>query len=61
MPINADQSIAEPIKLPFVIKIVDLSIFERPFYTGFTVSILTFVWGKIVINFLHIHLNMCSH
>ena len=25
------------IKLPFVIKIVVLSIFERPFYTGFTV------------------------
>ena len=26
------------IKLPFVIKIFVLSIFERPFYTGFTVS-----------------------
>ena len=25
------------IKLPFVIKIFVLSIFERPFYTGFTV------------------------
>ena len=25
------------IKLPFVIKILVLSIFERPFYTGFTV------------------------
>ena len=25
------------IKLPFVIKIFDLSIFEWPFYTGFTV------------------------
>ena len=25
------------IKLPFVIKIIVLSIFERPFYTGFTV------------------------
>ena len=50
MPINADQSIAEcSIKLSFVIKIFDLSVFERPFYTGFTVSILTFVWGKIVI------------
>ena len=27
------------IKLPFVIKIFDLSIFEWPFYTGFTVFI----------------------
>ena len=26
------------IKLPFVIKIFVLSIFERPFYTGFTVQ-----------------------
>ena len=25
------------IKLPFIIKIFDLSIFEWPFYTGFTV------------------------
>ena len=29
------------IKLPFVIKIFVLSIFERPFYTGFTVSSIT--------------------
>ena len=28
------------IKLPFVIKIFVLSIFEWPFYTGFTVSLL---------------------
>ena len=29
------------IKLPFLIKIFVLSIFEWPFYTGFTVNILT--------------------
>ena len=29
------------IKLPFVIKIFVLSIFEWPFYMGFTVSIIT--------------------
>ena len=29
----------EAIKLPFVIKIFDLSIFEWPFYTGFTVLV----------------------
>ena len=28
------------IKLPFVIKIFVLSIFEWPFYTGFTVTVL---------------------
>ena len=28
------------IKLPFVIKISDLSIFEWPFYTGFTVLLV---------------------
>ena len=27
------------IKLPFVIKIIVLSIFERPFYTGSTVTL----------------------
>ena len=29
------------IKLPFVIKIFDLSIFKWPFYTGFTVVLLS--------------------
>ena len=28
------------IKLPFIIKIIVLSIFERPFYTGLTVQIV---------------------
>ena len=31
------------IKLPFVIKIYVLSIFEWPFYTGFTVSLFNFL------------------
>ena len=31
------------IKLPFVIKIFVLSIFEWPFYTGVTVSVLTYI------------------
>ena len=37
------------IKLPFVIKIFLLSIFEWPFYTGFTVSGFDFLaeWKKI--------------
>ena len=30
------------IKLPFVIKMLVLSIFEGPFYTGFTVTIMVF-------------------
>ena len=33
------------IKLPFVIKTFVLSIFERPFYTGFTVQ-LTFLFDR---------------
>ena len=32
------------IKLPFVIKIFVLSIFEWPFYTGFTVHSFTMFW-----------------
>ena len=32
------------IKLPFVIKIFALSIFERPFYTGFTVQVFRDSW-----------------
>ena len=35
------------IKLPFVIKISVLSIFEWPFYTGFTVPHLFFMLGQV--------------
>ena len=39
------------IKLPFVIKIFVLSIFERPFYTGFTVLFQSLDSYQVVINF----------
>ena len=37
------------IKLPFVIKIFVLSIFKRPFYTGFTVNTKNnfFFFGRV--------------
>ena len=38
------------IKLPFVIKMFVLSIFELPFYTGFTVNLLTLC---ILMDFFH--------
>ena len=34
------------IKLPFVIQILILSIFERPFHTGFTVVAEKIVWTR---------------
>ena len=43
------------IRLPFVIKIFALSIFERPFYTGFTVCLLEN--SKIVSTFQGLRLN----
>ena len=47
------------IKLPFVIKIFVLSIFEWPFYTGFTVSVrhfedLPFEFANSIFQFLKI-------
>ena len=33
------------IELPFVIKIFVLSLFEWPFYTGFTVGFIENYWG----------------
>ena len=39
------------IKLPFVIKIFVLSIFEWPFYTGFTVCTLIWRPGTITCDF----------
>ena len=39
MQVKDNSAIPSPfIKVPIVIKIFVLSIFERPFYTGFTVS-----------------------
>ena len=37
------------IKLPFVIEIFFLSIFDLPFYTGFTVVYFFYVKGKLLI------------
>ena len=38
-PLELSAILLTCIKLPFVIKILVLSIFERPFYTGFTVDV----------------------
>ena len=44
------------IKLPFVIKIFVLSVFEWPFYTGFTVIQEEWRSQRPVISFLFFHL-----
>ena len=38
LPLEQSAILSTFIKLPFVIKIFVLFIFERPFYTGFTVQ-----------------------
>ena len=40
------------IKLPFVIKIFVLSIFEWPFYTGFTVYRGSYMSANVLLNLL---------
>ena len=49
LSLNADQKHCRMlIKLPFVIQIFVLSIFELPFYTGFAVNIRNgYVWNFI--------------
>ena len=43
------------IKLSFVIKIYVLSIFERPFYTGFTVHVFLTLMICYCVNYVRIH------
>ena len=40
LPLEHSAILSTFIKLPFVIKTLVLSIFERPFYTGFTVKLM---------------------
>ena len=52
MQVKSIADLSPFIKLPFVIKTFVLSIFEWPFYTGFTISFI-FDWNSKQQNQLH--------
>ena len=58
LPLKHSAMLSTFIKLPFVIKIFVLSIFEGPFYTGFTVYLhYILVPGQVIRNFYQLLLN----